>query len=82
MIRTFFRATFPKILDVLFMVSAVGIVFAAFSFSPPIQYVEFATVAKIFLTILIGGLVSIVLFFGVIYALLDIRDSLEISEKK
>lgn len=76
MIRNFMRVTFPKVLDILFISSVVGVVIAAFlagSISSQMYQGFFIP----FISLLFPGIVSVVVAFGVIYVLLDIRDALQ-----
>lgn len=70
MIRKFLRKTFPLLLDVLFALS--GIFLVIFSIITGFTAGFFA-----FIGALIGGGITLILSFGTIYLLLDIRDALE-----
>lgn len=76
MIRNFMRVTFPKLLDILFVLSAVGVLIAAFS-AGSIASQMYGSFFISFISVLLPGLVGVVVGFGVLYVLLDIRDGLE-----
>lgn len=67
------RVMFPKILDILFIISVSGVVIAAYSAGAASYKFSFA----IFIPMLLIGLVSATMAFGIIYVLLDIRDALQ-----
>ncbi len=69
MIRAFMRSAFPKLLDILFVIGAAGVLLVAFSALAAAGFLSF-------LSTLIGGGISLILGFGVVYLLLDIRDGL------
>lgn len=73
MIRKFMRATFPKIIDIAFVLSFVALFIGAIAAANMSYNFSIGT----FLSILCVGGVGIVLTFGFIYILLDIRDSLQ-----
>jgi hypothetical protein len=77
MIRKFMRGTFPKVLDILFAISVVGVVIAAFSAGSA----QGALLGRFsfmgFITALIPGGIGVIFVFGVMYILLDIRDALQ-----
>jgi len=74
MIRKFMRATFPKIIDITFVLSFVALFIGAIAMAN-MMGMGFSIVTFL-LTFFIGGM-GIVLTFGFIYILLDIRDSLQ-----
>ena len=78
MIRDFMRVTFPEALDILFVFSIIGVVIAAFTAgSTMLQYSDGSFLFIPFLSVLLTGIIGVVVAFGVIYALLDIRDALQ-----
>lgn len=74
MIRNFMRVTFPKILDILFILSIIGVVIAAFSAGSITVYHFSFTV---FISVLLPGCMGSIVAFGIVYVLLDIRDALQ-----
>lgn len=70
MIRSFMRVTFPKVIDILFIISVFFVVMGAF-------FSLASGSLLVCLSVLFAGAVSVVLGFGVIYVLLDIRDALQ-----
>lgn len=70
MIRSFMRFTFPKILDVLFILCAVVVVLYAVVIA-----ITTGSMLGFLLTLLVGA-ISIIMAFGTLYVLLDIRDAL------
>ena len=76
MIRTFMRVTFPRLIDILFVLSLIGTVIAAFAFAGIASNFSFSYAFLMFITTIISGFVSVLLIFGGIYVLFDIRDTL------
>lgn len=67
MIRDFMRFTFPAVLDILFILSIIGVLIAAFSafaMSP-----GFFMALLPFISVLVPGIVGVVVAFGVIFAM-------------
>lgn len=67
MVKKFLVPIFEKLLDVIFILSALGVLIYAISLA-----IGFKSVLLFFVT-LIGGLIFLILSFGIIYILLDIR---------
>jgi len=72
MIRSFMRVTFPKLIDILFILSLIGNFLAAIMMASFLGSFSFLT----FIVSLLSGTLGIVLLFGGIYVLFDIRDTL------
>jgi len=79
MIKNFMRVTFPKLLDIFVIVSFIGCVLLSILYAGIITSSGAGVVAGffVFLLSLCLGTVGIIVSFGVIYVLLDIRDSLQ-----
>jgi len=78
-IRKFMRTTFPPIIDISFILSFVSLLFVSISTNYRAGSAYYSTSFNIenFLLYLGGGSIAIILLFGFIYILLDIRDSLQ-----
>lgn len=76
MIRNFMRVTFPKVLDILFILSIIGVMIASFSAGSNMFQSPFFSFTA-FIAVLLPGVVGAIVAFGVIYVLLDIRDALQ-----
>ena len=76
MIRAFMRVTFSKWIDILFVLSFIGTFLTAWTMARAMGGFSFLT----FIATLLSGIAGIVLLFGGIYLLLDIRDGFR--EKK
>ena len=79
MIKNFMRVTFPKLLDLFVILSFIGC-FLMSIVSAVITASSGAGVVAGFFAFLLSlclGAIGIVVWFGVIYVLLDIRDSLQ-----
>lgn len=72
MIRTFMRATFPMLINVLFVLSLLGAIIGAWALASGWGGFSFVR----FLMSLVLGISGVILLFGSIYVLLDIRDTL------
>lgn len=79
MIRSLFRFWFPKLLNVLFILSILFVVIGAFSLSSNPYNGRF--MPMVFLPSLVGGIAATMCIFGVVYILLDIRDAVEKHSK-
>lgn len=75
MIRNFILGSFPKILDVVFVISLLVVFMSAVGAAIRFGFISF-------LITLVAGSCALVLSFGVIYILLDIRDTLERNSPK
>lgn len=78
MIRKFMRYTFPKILDALFILSNIAVILMAIMNAQTAS--RFIGGGSWFMTFAISaclGVIGVIVGFGVIYVLLDIRDSLK-----
>ena len=78
MIKNFMCSTFPKIIDILVILSFIGVFIGAIAYA--IIAGQFGGVASGILTFMLSlvlGAVGVIIFFGAIYTLLDIRDSLK-----
>ena len=82
MIKNFMRTAFSKLLDIFVILCFVGVFIGAMTYAI-IMGGHVGVVAGIFtfLLTLCFGAVSVIVWFGIIYILLDIRDSsLEIRD--
>jgi len=74
MIKNFIRVTFPKVLDVFVALSFVGCLLLSLCYGGLVGGLPGFFV---FLCSLFMGTIGIIVGYGVIYVLLDIRDSLQ-----
>lgn len=77
MIRNYMRTFFPKLVDILFILSFIGIFISALIYAMTMRGFGIGTSVGIFLMTIVIGTVGVTLAFGGIYLLLDIRDSLQ-----
>ena len=75
MIRTFMKTVFPRILDILFITSEIGVIVSAVLAGNISRY-SYGSFFLPFISTLIIGTVGVIAAFGVLYLLLDIRDAL------
>lgn len=75
MIKKFLIPIFEKLLDIIFLLSALGVVVSAIMAAINYHSVLF------FFTSLIGGLILLIISFGIIYILLDIRAEVKKSNQ-
>lgn len=72
MIRAFMRQWFPRVLDITFVISVIGVFLPGFFImSQPISGGFLLGLACI-----VGGLITVIMLYGALYVLLDIRDAL------
>ena len=77
MIRNYMRTFFPKLVDILFVLTIIGVLIWAATMAKSVGTFNAVAGFGTFLVTAIGGIVGSTLSFGVIYLLLDIRDSLQ-----
>lgn len=71
MIRAFMRQWFPRVLNIMFVLSVIGVFFPGF-FIMSQGYGGFL----LGLCCILGGLITVIMLYGALYVLLDIRDAL------
>ena len=72
MIRAFVRQWFPWVLNIMFVLSVIGVFIPGFFImSQPYMYGFLAG-----LCFIVGGLITVIMLYGALYVLLDIRDAL------
>jgi len=76
MIRELMRLTFPKIMDALFVLALVGVLVMAIMYAQAASFMGMGQGFTTFIVTLCLGILAVIVSFGVIYVLLDIRDSL------
>jgi hypothetical protein len=83
MIRDFMRVRFPQLIDGLFVLSAIGLCLSAIIYGG-VAWAAGGFLAGFFtfIAVLFFGVLSLILMFGMIYVLLDMRDSLRNLETR
>lgn len=74
MIRAFMRQWFPRVLNIMFVLSVIGVLIPGFFImsQPAYRYGGFL----VGLGCIVGGLITVIMLYGALYVLLDIRDAL------
>lgn len=74
MIRAFMRQWFPRVLNIMFVISVIGVCLPGFFImsQPSYMYGGFL----VGLCCIVGGLITVIMLYGALYVLLDIRDAL------
>ena len=75
MVKNLMLTLFPKVLDIIFIIVLAFVVLGALGAGVTVGFVAF-------LSTLIGGILSLVIGFGMIYIQLDIRDTLKKIDNK
>ena len=77
-IRSFMRVVYPTIIDILFVISVIAVFIWALILAVGAgRFGDFGMALLAFFGTCIGGLIGVILTFGMIYVMLDIRDSLQ-----
>ena len=74
--KKFVRDTFPKLIDFLFLLSIAAVAVAAALSALGASYGGLFSAVIAFLITFCIGIVGVIVSFGVVYTLLDIRDTL------
>ena len=72
MIMAFMRQWFPRVLDITFVLSVIGVFLSGFFIGSQMWRGGFL----VGLCCILGGLITVIMLYGAIYTLLDIRDAL------
>lgn len=76
MIRNFMRHNLPHVMDILFIISIIGVAIAAYSVGYNFTR-DGASFLIPFISVLLPGVVGVIVAFGIFFVLLDIRDVLQ-----
>jgi len=71
------HVTFPKILDLLFVISIITVFITALSTAITAASYAYKSGFLVFFSVFVPGIVGVIVAFGTIYVLLDIRDNLQ-----